>query len=81
MPSVAFDPQFLVHSFTSEGCNWRGIMPELTPEPILKVATGFMAAKQLAASEIGLFEALADGPASLEELAAKRQFRHVRWES
>jgi len=48
--------------------SWRAI----TPEPILKIATGFMAAKQLfAASEIGLFEALADGPASLEELAGK----------
>jgi len=47
-------------------------MPAITPEPILKIATGFMAAKQLfAASEIGLFEALADGPASLEELASK----------
>jgi ubiquinone/menaquinone biosynthesis C-methylase UbiE len=47
-------------------------MPAITPEPILKIATGFMAAKQLfAASEIGLFEALADGPAGLEELAGK----------
>ena len=47
-------------------------MPAITPEPILKIATGFMAAKQLfAASEIGLFEALADGPADLEELAGK----------
>ena len=44
-------------------------------EPILKIATGFMAAKQLfAASEIGLFEALADGPAGLEELAGKTAF-------
>jgi hypothetical protein len=47
-------------------------MQAITPEPILKIATGFMAAKQLfAASEIGLFEALADGPAGLEELACK----------
>jgi ubiquinone/menaquinone biosynthesis C-methylase UbiE len=47
-------------------------MPAITPEPILKIATGFMAAKQLfAASEIGLFEALAEGPAALEELAGK----------
>ena len=47
-------------------------MPVVTPEPILKIATGFMAAKQLfAASETGLFEALADGPANLEELAGK----------
>ena len=48
------------------------IMPTITPDPILKIATGFMAAKHLfAASEIGLFEALASGPASLEELAGK----------
>ena len=46
-------------------------MSAITPEPILKIATGFMAAKQLfAASEIGLFEALADGPAD-EALAGK----------
>ena len=38
-----------------------------TPEPILTVAAGFMAAKHLfAASELGLFEALADAPATLE---------------
>jgi hypothetical protein len=44
-------------------------MPAITPEPIIKVALGFMAAKYLfAASEIGLFEALARGPANLEEL-------------
>src|SRR6516162_7836933 len=47
-------------------------MQAITPEPILKIAAGFMAAKQLfAASEIGLFEALADGPATVEELAGK----------
>ena len=41
-----------------------------TPEPILKIAMGFMAAKHLfAASELGLFEALANGPAKLEDLA------------
>jgi O-methyltransferase domain/Dimerisation domain len=45
-------------------------MSAITPEPIMKVALGFMAAKYLfAASEIGLFEALARGPANLEELA------------
>jgi hypothetical protein len=45
-------------------------MSTVTPEPILKIATGFMAAKFLfAANEIGLFEALASGPASLEEIA------------
>jgi len=47
-------------------------MPAITPEPIMKIAMGFMAAKHLfAASEIGLFEALASGPASLDELAKK----------
>jgi hypothetical protein len=47
-------------------------MPAITPEPILKIAMGFMAAKFLfAASEIGLFEALADGPASTDEIATR----------
>ncbi len=42
----------------------------VTPEPILKNAMGFMAAKHLfAASEPGLFEALANDPAKLDELA------------
>src|SRR5438132_8303839 len=42
------------------------------PTPIVRVATGFMAAKQLfAASECGLFAALADGPLALDELAAR----------
>ena len=40
--------------------------------PIMRVAMGFMAAKHLfIASEIGVFEKLADGPATLDELAAK----------
>jgi Dimerisation domain len=51
---------------------WGLMMSAITPEPILKIATGFMAAKYLfAASEIGLFEALASAPASVEELAGK----------
>lgn len=42
------------------------------PAPIFKIATGFMAAKALfAANELGLFEALAEAPASLEVLAAR----------
>ncbi len=42
------------------------------PAPIFKIATGFMAAKALfAASELGLFEALAESPATLEALAAR----------
>ncbi len=46
--------------------------PEVNPEPILRLASGFMAAKHLfAASELGLFEALADAPADLDALAAR----------
>jgi SAM-dependent methyltransferase len=42
----------------------------VTPEPIMKIALGFMASKHLfTASEIGLFEALGTGPATLQELA------------
>ena len=45
---------------------------QATPEAILAVATGFMAAKHLfVASEIGLFAALADRPLSLDELAER----------
>jgi SAM-dependent methyltransferase len=44
----------------------------VTPEPIIRIAAGFMAAKHLfAASELRLFEALADAPAPLEALAAR----------
>jgi SAM-dependent methyltransferase len=44
----------------------------VTPEPIMRVASGFMAASHLfAASELGLFEALADSPATLDALAAR----------
>ncbi len=43
-----------------------------SPEAIMRVASGFMAAKHLfAASELGLFEALADSPATLDALAAR----------
>lgn len=42
------------------------------PGPIVRVATGFMAAKQLfAASAHGLFEALAAGPLPADELASR----------
>jgi SAM-dependent methyltransferase len=45
---------------------------EVSPEPILRLASGFMAAKHLfAASELGLFEALANAPATLDALAAR----------
>jgi SAM-dependent methyltransferase len=42
------------------------------PAQIMQLASGFMAAKHLfAASELGLFEALADAPASVDALAAR----------
>ncbi len=44
----------------------------VTPEPILRLASGFMAAKHLfATNELGLFEALADSPTTLDGLAAR----------
>ena len=47
-------------------------MSDVTPEPIFQVASGFMAAKHLfVANEVGLFEQLADGPATLDELARR----------
>ena len=52
-------------------------MAEITPDPIMRVAMGFMAAKHLfIASEIGLFENLGGGPATLDELAAKSGIPH-----
>jgi SAM-dependent methyltransferase len=45
-------------------------VPTVTPDPILKLGTGFMAAKHLfAAVEIGLFEKLVE-PRTLDELTA-----------
>ena len=45
---------------------------DVTPEPIMRIAQGFMAAKHLfTASAIGLFEALANGPATLDEIAVQ----------
>ena len=45
-------------------------MPDVTPDLIFQVANGFMAAKHLfVANEIGLFEALGDAPATLDNLA------------
>lgn len=47
-------------------------MTEVSPEPIVRLASGFMAAKHLfAASELGIFEALAESPATLGVLAAR----------
>ncbi|RFS82520.1 polyketide biosynthesis methyltransferase [Actinomadura spongiicola] len=46
--------------------------PGADPSSILGVATGYMAAKQLfAASETGVFAALADGPATATEIAGR----------
>lgn len=43
-----------------------------SPEPIMRLASGFMAAKHLfAASELGIFEALADSPATVDGLASR----------
>ncbi len=47
-------------------------MGNVSPEPIMKVALGYMASKHLfAANEIGLFEKLAGQPATLDELAKR----------
>lgn len=49
-----------------------GEQTPVTPEPIMQVASGFMAAKHLfAAKELGLFEALGDSPATIDGLAAR----------
>jgi O-methyltransferase domain/Dimerisation domain len=46
-------------------------MAEVTPDPIMRIAMGFMAAKHLfIASDIGLFTGLAQGPATLDQIAA-----------
>jgi len=46
-------------------------MADVTPDAIMRIAMGFMASKHLfVASATGLFEALASGPATLDELAA-----------
>ena len=56
---------------------------EVTPDSLFQIAGGFMAAKHLfIANEVGLFEQLAGGPASLDDLAqrtgiARRRLRIV----
>lgn len=53
------------------------LVESVSPEPILRLASGFMAAKHLfAAAELGLFEALADAPATLDALAARTGLTH-----
>lgn len=45
---------------------------QAVPDPIFQIGMGFMASKQLmAASTIGVFEQLADGPATAEQLAQR----------
>ena len=47
-------------------------MNAVSPEPVMKIAMGFMAAKHLfVANEVGLFEALAAGGCSIDELAKR----------
>ncbi len=47
-------------------------MADMSPEPILQVASGFMAFKHLAvSSEVGVFSGLADGPLTLDALAER----------
>jgi hypothetical protein len=52
---------------------------EVSEATILRIGSGFRSAKLLfVASEIGLFECLASGPASLEQLAARTGIPEVR---
>ncbi len=54
-------------------------MADITPEPIFRVASGFMAAKHLfIANEVGLFDQLAGGPASLDDLARRTNVARTR---
>lgn len=47
-------------------------MVDVNPAPIFQAATGFMASKHLCvANEVGLFDHLAGGPATLEDLATR----------
>ena len=47
-------------------------MTEVTPDAIFQIASGFMAAKHLfVANEVGLFEQLAEGAATLDDLAPR----------
>ena len=47
-------------------------MTNVTPDSIFQVASGFMASKYLyVANEVGLFEHLADGPITLDELSQR----------
>lgn len=57
---------------TADPTTEAGRRPTPDPEPILRVASGFMGSKHLcAATELGIFEALADSPADLDALGAR----------
>lgn len=57
---------------TSTSTEDRPEPPAISPEPIIRLASGFMAAKFLfAAGELGVFEALADSPTTVDGLAAR----------
>jgi hypothetical protein len=48
------------------------VAPDITPDAIFQLAQDFMAAKLFfVAGELGLFEQLADGPRSVDQLAAQ----------
>jgi SAM-dependent methyltransferase len=58
----------LLSDYWSQWMPWR----DTNPEPIIQIASSFMSAKfLLVANEIGLFEKLAEGPATLDELAKR----------
>lgn len=60
------------HAPTATAPAAEPLATEPNPATIMQLASGFMAAKHLfAANELGLFEALADSPATLEALAAR----------
>ena len=58
---------------TVEPLEAPGLEPDpVSPELVMRLASGFMAAKHLfAAAELGLFEALADSPTTIDGLAAR----------
>ena len=54
-------------------------MAEVTPDSIFQVASGFMAAKYLfVGNEVGLFEQLEKGPATLDMLAQRTNLALAR---
>jgi SAM-dependent methyltransferase len=60
----------VTHLSTSDQTNAPAV--SVDPEPILRLASGFMATKHLfAANKLGLFEALANSPTNLDGLAAR----------